>query len=1101
MAAAQPQLVVQTGHTSTICSLAVAPDGQRALTGGADKTARLWDVATGREVLRLDGHCQVILSVAISPDGGRLLTGGIDASARLWDAATGKQLLRLQGQSPLAIVNAVAFSPDGTQALTGTLDQRAQLWDLSTGKVVQVFKGHTGGVRAVAFRPDGRMVLTGSLDGTARLWDAASGQTVQRFEGHEKGVVCVAFASDGRRALTGSDDMTARLWDAATGRELKRFGPHPAAVYSIALAPDGGLAAVCCQDGECRLWDLNTGKAAGRVQGYLTAISQDGKRLFTACRDAAVRLWDPSSGTETGSLASRAGGVNAVAFSPDGQRLLVASSDGKARLWDAMTGREVRCLAGHEDEATCGVFAPDGRIVLTAGGGYMSRDHTLRLWDGATGKEVRRFTGHTDEVSAAAFSPDGRSVLTAGGGYSNRDHTVRLWDVSTAKEVRRFTGHAAAVRAVAFSPDGRRAVTASWDTTARVWDVATGKQLAKFQELGRSLVRKPGIADNRPAEYLDITDRLQQLQNADLSKPENLPDLSDLGDLSKLVTVVNLVSTATFSPDGRHIATGGTDWQVRLWDVETGKLVRRIPWPVRLAEIVPGGRLALSTRGLSAVTFSRDGRLLLVGGEDGAARIYDPTSGKELFALRGHHGPVTSVAFAPNGHRAVTGGLDGTARFWDAASGRELARLIGLRSGEEWLAATPEGYFAASLEGRRMVSWRVGEQLFPLELYEKRFDRPDLVSQAIRGGAISGQPSVPGGRTPPQVRLKVEQQTEEGVTVTAHAMAGGTEAKVVAVRFFVDGRDLPSQRTRDLVLVEQDAQTAVYRAVLAFPPGKPTASIDAVAVDDLGLESEPANLKVTRSIPPTRIPSTLHVLAVGVSRYRATEYNLEFCDADAKDFAAALAAQKAKAFDDVRATVLVNEEATGRRILAEIDRLKEVSGPADVVLVHFSGHGVRGRRGLYYVTHEGDLDDLNGTCVNWRQMAERLGAVRARQVLFFADCCHAGAFGEQGARPDELAEPLVKQAGVMVFASSRGSERAAENSQWGHGAFVRALLDGLQGEADLIPDGRITISELQTYVVDRVARMTADQQHPYLPRLERFDPGLVIALTRPPAKH
>ena len=117
-------------------------------------------------------------------------------------------------------------------------------------------------------------------------------------------------------------------------------------------------------------------------------------------------------------------------------------------------------------------------------------------------------------------------------------------------------------------------------------------------------------------------------------------------------------------------------------------------------------------------------------------------------------------------------------------------------------------------------------------------------------------------------------------------------------------------------------------------------------------------------------------------------------------------------------------------------------------------------------------------------------------MLFFSDCCHAGAFGQQAATQDQLAESLVKDSGVMVFASSRGNERSAENVDWGHGAFVRALLDGLDGQADLIADGKINISELQTYVIDQVQKLTDDRQHPFIPRLERFDPGLVLALTR-----
>jgi uncharacterized caspase-like protein len=167
-----------------------------------------------------------------------------------------------------------------------------------------------------------------------------------------------------------------------------------------------------------------------------------------------------------------------------------------------------------------------------------------------------------------------------------------------------------------------------------------------------------------------------------------------------------------------------------------------------------------------------------------------------------------------------------------------------------------------------------------------------------------------------------------------------------------------------------------------------------------------------------------------------------------------------------------------------------------VAVVLFSGHGIRGDRGrLYYVTHGGELDALRDTCLPWEDLAKafKRDKLKAKQVLFLADCCHAGAFGERSASQDELTYDIMKEGGVMVFASSRGNEKSLEDAKWKHGAFTRALLDGLGGQADLIKDGKITVSELQTFVANRVKELTGDRQHPHIPRLENFDPELVIA--------
>jgi len=383
--------------------------------------------------------------------------------------------------------------------------------------------------------------------------------------------------------------------------------------------------------------------------------------------------------------------------------------------------------------------------------------------------------------------------------------------------------------------------------------------------------------------------------------------------------------------------------------------------------------------------------------------------------------------------------------------------------------------------------------LYPLELYEQRFRRPDLVGRAVRGLPVGDEPPLPSDRTPPRVSLETEEASEQRVTVKATAEAGVESGRIVDVHWTVDGRPLSTRKTRDIVRVGSGEGRAVYRAMIDFPPGKATAVVAAVAVDDFGLSSPRARLTITCPSPPPAARGTLWVLAVGVSRYRRPEYNLGFCRADAEAISAALQRQKGLAFHDVQTRVLADDEATVEGVKAGLRWLRKSTSPADVAILHFSGHGVRGPRGLYYVTSEGDVGDLDRTCLNWQEIALELREMPSRQIIFLCDCCHAGAFGEKAATQDELAEPLVKQAGVMVFAASRGNELAAEKPAWGHGAFVRALLDGLEGKADLIPDGQINVSELQTYVLDQVARLTGDRQHPTIPRIERFDPGLVIA--------
>ncbi|MHB8628648.1 MAG: nSTAND1 domain-containing NTPase [Aggregatilineales bacterium] len=137
-----------SGHTDSVTSVAVSPDGQYVLSGSNDGTARLWDLQTGAQIRVLSGHSGHVLGVAFSPDGKTALTGGNDKTARLWEVSTGKELRELNvGTAVLT----VAFSPDGTQILTGQDNKIAQVWDAQSGASIRTLTGHKDAVFAVAF--------------------------------------------------------------------------------------------------------------------------------------------------------------------------------------------------------------------------------------------------------------------------------------------------------------------------------------------------------------------------------------------------------------------------------------------------------------------------------------------------------------------------------------------------------------------------------------------------------------------------------------------------------------------------------------------------------------------------------------------------------------------------------------------------------------------------------------------------------------------------------------------------------------------------------------------------------------------------------------
>ena len=145
---------------------------------------------------------------SFSPDGTRIVTGGLDKSARVWDARTGaRALLELNGHTGTGVTS-VAFSPDGTQIGSGSIDRTMKLWDSHAGTLLSELKAHTNTVTSLSFSPDGTRIVTGSWDQTAKVWDVRTGTPLLDLKGHTKRIDTVSFSPDGKKIVTGSFDKS-----------------------------------------------------------------------------------------------------------------------------------------------------------------------------------------------------------------------------------------------------------------------------------------------------------------------------------------------------------------------------------------------------------------------------------------------------------------------------------------------------------------------------------------------------------------------------------------------------------------------------------------------------------------------------------------------------------------------------------------------------------------------------------------------------------------------------------------------------------------------------------------------------------------------------
>jgi WD40 repeat protein len=475
------------GHTAYLAAAAFTPDGRLVASGSNDRTLRLWDVATGKELHICRGHGDQVCAIAFAPDGKTIASASWDGTLRLWDVATGKELRCFTGHHCEAL--GVAFLSNGRIVSCG-IDGTMRIWDIANGKERRRWKVHESGVRAVALAKDGKGVYSVDGNGTMQIWDVESAGEPQpkpfspkstqvggrpntpRSEMEPDGVHSAVFAPNGKTIALGHYSGTIRLCDAETGKVLRVVGRHPGIVWGLAFSPDGKtLASSARRHGVVRLWDVETGALVRSYPGHGGGISRvlftrDGQRLIAAggSFDPVIIVHETATAKTVHRLAGHTNYVDDIALTPDGTALASCAWDGIVRLWALDQGRELRRWQASEEHR--------GRVGFTADGSLLAVDASGEtcVFDAATGRARRRLTRASNWM---ALSADGRSaaVLTP-------EQAIEVVEMATDGIRRQFKplelGQFGGVQSMTFSRDGRRLLTSLGDGTAVLWDLTGG---------------------------------------------------------------------------------------------------------------------------------------------------------------------------------------------------------------------------------------------------------------------------------------------------------------------------------------------------------------------------------------------------------------------------------------------------------------------------------------------------------------------------------------------------------------------------------------------------------------------------------------------------
>jgi WD40 repeat protein len=926
---------------------------------------------------------------------------------------------------------------------------------------------------------------------------------------HTTAILALAFTPDGKQLIT-SQYEDVRVWSVTTG-DLERMWRFPTRVDHLAVSPDGKLvAAARWLNGPNSIWLLNlqTGGAravrdvpCGQYECAALAFSPDGERLaWTTWYNAGVL--EVKTGRHTHVTPRFEGDSTGVAFSKDGNQLLVtrfkpreflvydlAAPDGK-KLPLEMKRRFTLETAG--DPHSVVRWAPDGSRFVTWD--RYAREAELYLWS-AEGKKPRTLA--VKDFPTPGFlqflGPD--KVVLAGVDAHSKLRSC-LVNLTTGKAERSFEMGYPRRDPIGFActADGRfLAVTSGPGFQVTVYDLEAKKW---YRRLGKEYLRPINLSwgpDGRSIAW-----GLEGKPWTGKTLEENLAGGLDLDSLKPLLP-------GDFKKGYRAWNYGQPQgWRAVLEQANDRKDKKR-----GLTFIRDGKRIETEMDGeLRNWTFFKDAdgnpRVILCSGwGDGHFAVYDALTGKHVTDTVGR-GLIDNLVVSPDA-RYLLVSTGGQVLDVYRIEGKPAHLLSILVAGADWVAWTPQGYYAATPSGEKLVGWSFKTDNFtpltfyPLERYRKVLYRPDVIRLVLKEGSVEGAMKATKARAvviedilPPAVVLQAPKEVKVGgetkLQVEASAMPGSKGQPVESLRLLLDGRAHPD--VKPVAIKADDAAKAVW--TIDPLPGQHELKVLARCPDISGVSAA----RVLAEPLPDKDKPLLYRVCVGVNDYDQKGLALGSAKQDAEAVFDALEKDCTGPNNRFRAAAglkLLDKDATRNAVLEALKGAQKAGvKPGDLVVVFFGGHGVvqreKDEKGelkneFYLLTREADTGKpLAGQSLSGADLRAAFGELPC-SVLLLMDACHSAA-GIKALKPatDDLTRSLTDdQVAVTVLAAAMGYETAGEHP--GHGLFTQALLEGLKAGAG-VPfdphDHELYVHHLYSYVFGEVRRASEGKQNPFL---------------------
>ena len=465
MQADSSRFICLEGHKESIQTVAVTSDNKYIISGGKDKTVRIWSLEKQTQEAVLTGHYNELAKVLVTSDCKYIASISVYGNIHIWNFEKKTQEIQLRGLgSALAITNEMNY------IVYSSYDNSVTIYNLELQAVFATLEGHTNQIKALVVSKNNRYIISGSSDKSVRVWNFKDKIQELVIQGHVHEVTGLAISNDNKYIVSACQDV--RIFNLETQQCVSILKGHTRPVTYVEISTDiNYIVSSDCYNG--RIWNLQDKAKSTVLDGISQLDESEGEIIVSSI----------SSSVETLAITSDS---KYIISGYSGYLIIVNLKQQNSILQDSNS--TIRKVA---------VSSNNKFIVFGSGPGNsskMSFDNNVRVWDFEEKTELMVFRGHTGTISDLKISNDSKYIVSG-----SCDSTIRLWSLKEMKQEFIFDGHHSysGVNSVAITSDNKFIASASLEQIIRIWSVINKRQHAILQGHSQSVLRLDFTSDNK----------------------------------------------------------------------------------------------------------------------------------------------------------------------------------------------------------------------------------------------------------------------------------------------------------------------------------------------------------------------------------------------------------------------------------------------------------------------------------------------------------------------------------------------------------------------------------------------------------------------------